>query len=368
MNTRYNNILTDTNTMEHLFTIDNFPVYMGCVDDLDFSKDLHEKLIFDICKKTGFIQIRNTLPLDITNKFPHNDGVGKTWKEHNDKFVEFIQTHNTKNVLEIGGGSGNLAKQFVETNQDCIWWNIIDKNCGGISHQKINVIREWVTSNTDLSKYDVIIHSHLLEHVIDPKRFFLDIRNKANDDVTHIFSVPNLYLWMKNKFTNTLNFEHTTFITEPIIDNLLISCGFKIQKKYYFKDHSIFYSCKKTDISEISLYDNYEFYKSLFKDFIIHNEQIIQKANESGPFYLFGAHIFSQHLIALGLNTENVIEIIDNSKMKYKKRLYGTKFVINNPTVLKDKISPIVLVRAGAYTEEIKEDILTNINPNTKFI
>jgi hypothetical protein len=39
-----------------------------------------------------------------------------------------------------------------------------------------------------------------------------------------------------------------------------------------------------------------------------------------------------------------------------------------NPKILKDIPQALVILRAGVYNEEVKNDILTNINPNIKFI
>jgi len=37
--------------------------------------------------------------------------------------------------------------------------------------------------------------------------------------------------------------------------------------------------------------------------------------------------------------------------------------------MMKQKLEdPLVILKAGPYNEEIKKDILENINPNTKFI
>jgi len=87
-----------------------------------------------------------------------------------------------------------------------------------------------------------------------------------------------------------------------------------------------------------------------------------------GPIYLFGAHIFSQYLMAFGLKIDNVVNILDNSKLKQGKRLYGTDLFVKSPKCLKNVDSPLVILKAGPYNDEIKKDILENINSNTKFI
>ena len=53
---------------------------------------------------------------------------------------------------------------------------------------------------------------------------------------------------LRRNYTNCLNFEHTIFLTEELIEFMLSNYGFEILKKDYFlDDHSIFYSTKKTN-------------------------------------------------------------------------------------------------------------------------
>ena len=84
--------------------------------------------------------------------------------------------------------------------------------------------------------------------------------------------------------------------------------------------------------------------------------------------YLFGAHIFSQYLKVFGLNTSKINSILDNSKEKEGYRLYGTSLFVENPRVLKNCETPVVILRAGPYNAEIKKQILNEINSNTIFI
>ena len=54
--------------------------------------------------------------------------------------------------------------------------------------------------------------------------------------------------------------------------------------------------------------------------------------------------------------------------MKQGKRLYGTPLKVRSPKCLENELNPYVIIKAGFYTNEIKEDILNNINKNTVFI
>ncbi|EAI7399927.1 SAM-dependent methyltransferase, partial [Campylobacter jejuni] len=80
------------------------------------------------------------------------------------------------------------------------------------------------------------------------------------------------------------------------------------------------------------------------------------------------AHLFGQYLIFQGLNTEKIINILDNNPSKQEKRLYGTKFIVKSPKILKDQDDSLVILNAGVYNDEIEKDILENINKNIRIL
>ena len=107
--------------------------------------------------------------------------------------------------------------------------------------------------------------------------------------------------------------------------------------------------------------------------YIKYHERLIKKLNliitrNTSKVFLFGAHIFSQYLIEFGLNVNKIECILDNDAEKQGKRLYGSKLLVKAPKILKDVDKPLIILKAGTYNNEIKNDILKNINPNAKFI
>ncbi|OIU31900.1 hypothetical protein AW255_08725 [Campylobacter jejuni] len=73
-------------------------------------------------------------------------------------------------------------------------------------------------------------------------------------------------------------------------------------------------------------------------------------------------------MIFQGLNTEKIINILDNNPSKQEKRLYGTKFIVKSPKILKDQDDSLVILNAGVYNDEIEKDILENINKNIRIL
>jgi hypothetical protein len=83
--------------------------------------------------------------------------------------------------------------------------------------------------------------------------------------------------------------------------------------------------------------------------------------------FLFGAHIFSQSLLNMGLDDVKISGILDNDPNKEGNRLYGTDLKVSNPSILKNLENILVVVKAGVYTDEIIKQ-LKDINLSIKII
>ena len=128
-------------------------------------------------------------------------------------------------------------------------------------------------------------------------------------------------------------------------------------------------------VSKLQL-DEYADSKLLFQNWLKANVEFVQSVNshidetlttEKEPsIYLFGAHIFTQYLVSFGLRASVVSAILDNATGKQGKRLYGLPLMVYSPKVLADKERPIIILRVGAYAEEIKRGIL-EVNANAIF-
>ena len=70
----------------------------------------------------------------------------------------------------------------------------------------------------------------------------------------------------------------------------------------------------------------------------------------------------------MGLITKSIVNLLDNDIYKQEKRLYGTNLIVKSPKILSNIVKPIVILKAGVYNNEIKQDILENINQNTFFL
>jgi hypothetical protein len=374
---RENNVIDGRADLEILDSMDDFPVFMGCVKHGN-KQDLCVDMTWSISESNGIVQLRYLVPLNVLYESHHDSGlIGSIWIEHHQQFAKFIQEQSPKSILEIGGAHGILSREYKKENP--IDWTILEPNPSPAEDVDAIFIKGFFDDKfTFDGEIDTIIHSHVFEHVYYPNEFINHISNFLEEGQKLIFSLPNMEEMLKRKYTNCINFEHTVFITEPYVEHLLSKHGFKQVDKQYFKnDHSIFYAYVKDPNAEIiNLPDGlYEYNKELYLDYVGYHKKLITNLNEKmtkidedQPIYLFGAHVFAQYLIEFGLDTSRIVCLLDNDINKQEKRLYGTNMMVKNPKVLENIENPMVILKAGVYNQEIKNDILSNINSGCVFI
>lgn len=372
---RTTSCLTGSSNFESIAKVDNFPVFFGVTKE-PVENDIYAVMEWFLERKTGLIQLNKLIPLDILYQAQHAYGFGETWENHYQEFSEFLYQASPSNVLEIGAGQGRIA-QICTSKDEIKKWTIIEPNPTFKETDKIKVITGFFDRDFEFeAEFDTYTFSHVLEHAYDPKDFLSCIYEKMRVSDNLVFSYPNLKAWLNKKFTNSLNFEHTLFLTDEHLETLLQNIGFEIIKRTDYLEHSHFFHVKKSSAPEVSVeYKNLSDVNSeLLRNFIKYHVTEVNFMNEimsnlkDKQIFLFGAHIFSQYLKVFGLDTSKIVSILDNSKEKEGKRLYGTTLYVENPAVLQNYETPVVILRAGPYNDEIKRQILSGINSNTIFI
>lgn len=370
---RDKSIITDKKNLEHLYTFKKFPVFMWCVDQ-DKSKDLVADMNRTICPESGIIQLDRLVPLDILYQESHNDWVGKTRETYYESFSNYITKQGVKSILEIWWGNWRLAEKFVNKTNNSMW-HIVEPNPLFKETENIKIVESFFHKDIHIkSDIDCIVHSQLFEHIYEPTNFLNEINDYLKIWQKHIFCIPDLERFVKNNYTNWLNFEHTFLINEYFCDLFLKRSGFKVIDKTKYQDYYLFYTAEKVEDSSM-IYDNihnnqYEHFKNMFMWFIHHYENFIKKLNQKiesfdWEIYLFGWHIFSQYLLWFWLKTDKIISILDNSDLKNGKRLYWTDFKVEKPTIIADKKKVAIIVNAAFFQEEIKKQLLA-LNPDAE--
>jgi 2-polyprenyl-3-methyl-5-hydroxy-6-metoxy-1,4-benzoquinol methylase len=372
---RDKDVCSESEDLLPLETLYNFPTYMGCVDS-DYDSDIFADMQFCISKSTGTLQLNPVIDPAIVYQAGHDSGLtGKGWIDHHRELANIIHRHGSSYVFEVGGGHGILNAEYVKQHSN-IPWTILEANPSPVSGCMATYIKGFYTAETQIpSEVDTIVHSHCLEHFYDPISFFRNV-SSIKTGTKMIFSVPNLESHLSQKFTNVMNFEHTYFCNEYVIEYWLNLFGFDlIEKNYYKEDHSIFYVAIKSQETErkVKFKNQFKKNKDLFYSWYFHHDDLVRALNRKilntdNPVFLFGAHVNSQFLLSFGLREDRIVNVLDNNTNKHNRRLYGSRLIVDSPSVLKNYESPIVILRSGVFNQEIKEDILSNINSTTIFL
>lgn len=367
--TRTVDVVTGSAELEDLHTLSDFPVFMGVVEH-SVEQDLVADMSWSISRTSGLIQLKKLLPLDVLYQAQTTtSAVGATWMAHHREFAKFIAKYSPTGVLEFGGAHGILSIEYQ--NFGDVPWTILEPNPSPADGCRAEFIKGFFDECFKFDKeFDVLVHSHVFEHLYEPAGFMRAVKEFLPLGQKMLFSVPDLSEWLKRKYTNCINFEHTVYLTEPYVEYLMAEYGFRVLEKQKVMDgHSIFYAVVRDD--SVARYElSGELYaenSKVYREFVGYYEALAAELNEKlkgwdGEIYLFGAHVFSQYLIAFGLDVSNVVSLLDNDSRKQGKRLYGTELNVASPEVLRGKKNVAVILKAGIYNEEIKQGISSEIN------
>jgi predicted SAM-dependent methyltransferase len=360
-------IICNNEKTSDFLKLTSMPVFMGTNKNSD---ELYSDMTFTECPECNSVQIKEVIEPKILYMNNHNlNVVGNMWKNHYENLTEFISDDIVnKVVLEIGDPSYKISKNISDKTSK---WLIceVNPNMDITPPKNVVVIKEFFENISNIEKSDVVIHSHLLEHIVDPLGNLSKTYEILNDDGLLIFSVPNLESILKlNQSPNAvLHFEHTFYFSEEMMKEVLRSSGFEVIDIKKFESHSVFFKCRKTkqtpiDTDKLKIMNegtsnlflsNFNLFKNKIE---VINEKLMSLHNSD--VFLYGCHISSQFLINIGLNTERIQNILDNSDSKFEKRLYGTDLVTKSPLSIKMLKDPIVITsHMSIYEDEINKQL-----------
>jgi hypothetical protein len=271
----------------------------------------------------------------------HIEAVGSTWAAHEKRFAEFVAEHAVHPVERVD-----------RTSMDG---------------------RTLTNPSFRVSAKGTLVHSHAVEHWRQPRAVLQQTAKCMLPGSRMIFSVPDMDIQLAHGLFSTLNFEHSYHLSQWAIHELLLSAGFSVIHTEKFVNHSIFFACERTDtvlnkLSSTTISES----EKLVSDALTLQLDLVKHIDEAvsgfeGPVYLFGAHIFSQYLLGFGLDEIIFSGVLDNSKTKAGKRVYGTSLPIINPDDLRKDKRVMVVLHTGPYDAEIRQGLRNKLGENVVF-
>lgn len=161
----------------------------------------------------------------------------------------------SKKIIEIGCGSGALAREFKKSYPDSYWVGVeIDAHYAELAKRycDITVVTNIDECNEDFyyaySNSDCWIFADVLEHLRDPWNVIRNIRNVIPNYGCVIASIPNVQNWsvISKLVTGDFRYEdyglldrtHLRWFTKKTIAELFLSNSFAIDQFYYRSFHN----------------------------------------------------------------------------------------------------------------------------------
>ena len=326
--------------------------------DTNNSNDLIPYNIIE-CKKCNSSMIKYLADINTVYGKNHTDSCGSVKSEKHIKFKKFIlENKNIKSICEIGAASGDLANNIVEEAN--IEYKIIEPNYFGKPNEKIKIIKSYFEiADKDDVKADCLIMSDVFEHFYNPLGALKKILDVGYDYV--ILNHPNFDHAIENNHWIILNIEHTFLVEHQLLFNLYNNFGYSLNRRFDFKNFSLFLEFKKDNKLEPKPIKNISTNKNIRK-FVNNIRDISQKMNEyinnniNREYYIWPCSVHSTTLFLFGLDYTKFKGILDNSPNKINKYIDGYNLLcgsFNEMIKNKNKNITIIISGANAYIKEL---------------
>ncbi|MBT4732144.1 class I SAM-dependent methyltransferase [Candidatus Woesearchaeota archaeon] len=252
-----------------------------------------------------------------------------------DKFLK-----NGLNVLDVGCAEGGLGANIKEkhNNQDQIIIDGIeisqDQNIAIEFYSSIyNSLNQVISSN---KRYDIIIYSHVLEHIIDIHKEFNNINKILKKDGLLFIEVPNQS--GNYKVTLDANLEHIHRFSIRSLYLLLSQFGFDIIKSDFNGIESTRYSSIIRVLAAKKSID----YLTMIKEW-------------KGKVIVWGAGGFFQQVLAQIIDVQFVDILLDSSESIIGNNILG--HTVCSKENIKLYNNSLVIISSIDYENEIIDEI-----------
>jgi hypothetical protein len=354
-----------------LAVIPDLPVFMGCVRSPEGHDVLSDAAWHD-CPECGCLQLRSIPNPALVYMDQHNEVVGGTWRRHHAAFAAFISRYSPRRVVEIGGAHGWLAEHYT-ASYGAEDWLVVEPNPTFAAAGQVRIERAFIEdSPAALGSAGAVVHSHVLEHVLEPQTFIRLIAEHATEGGLQFISVPNLLRLLELDGANALNFEHTYSFDLEVVAWLLETNGYRVLEVEQFESHSFFVAAERLDSLGRASDPPKQGFRGPFVEFLERSARDVEMLNEriksvevDRTVFIHGAHVFTQFLVARGLEVRRVGRVLDNASGKQGKRLYGTPLAVGSMEELVGCREPVLIVRATHYSDEVIAQART-LNPGVE--
>lgn len=135
-------------------------------------------------------------------------------------------------IIEVGCGAGGILKFFKSKGYEILGLDLGEEYINyGREHHQLDLRSGFLADLDDSINADLIIYSHVLEHILDPVSELEEVKKYLNTDGRVYIEVPGIKNIHKNYDSNILTYlqnAHTFHFSLESLKNLLSKCSFKL--------------------------------------------------------------------------------------------------------------------------------------------
>jgi SAM-dependent methyltransferase len=196
-------------------------------------------LTSSVCRRCGFIvYFPRPEKQDIDAKYRFLEEMGQDYggnvsHDSNDELKrsknlyrflkKYINLHKVNKILDYGGGDGRLMYIFRKRGKQCY---LIDYNKSPV--QGISKLGDTIDQLAFDEKFDLIICSHVIEHVAEPSQVLQKLLGHLNKGGYIYIQVP-MEVWKRPPF-HIEPVTHINFFTPNSLYNLMVAGGLIVHK------------------------------------------------------------------------------------------------------------------------------------------
>ncbi len=347
--------------LTQIASVKNAPAFLGCTTQKP-AEDLFLSFHLLLCNHCSLIQT-DAQPLERTYSELHSEALGPIWRAHHLSFASFIQKQlhlsTDMRVLEIGASSQPIARH-LPFEKNSIWYIDPIKTPPFSLNKNEQYLSGFFPEKKPDAKLDLIIASHVLEHIPHTHSFFKAIASQLTENGKLFISIPHFQSWFRHSYFNAISAEHITY---PFLNQLLFiarSEGFDMETEYY-GDHSLFAVFKRQASHAPPSFPQEDSKKWLVAWIHAFNKMVKTDkitADLSEVFITGASHLSQYFLLCNQGLEERITAVLDNSSKKWGQRLYGTSTVARPFHHLTKYERPTVILTPSPYAEEMRQQII----------